>query len=342
MKRILGLSGAVLAATGLAAGARAQTELTFSTWVPPTHTLVTYGFVPWFEEVEKATGGKLKFKVLPKPVAAPNQHYDAVAKGQVDISYATYGYQPERFMPYLIAELPQLGETAVHNGVALWRIHKKYYEKLPIHKDVYLVGVMTHGPGMMHHAKKPIMTPADLKGQKVRVGGDVPKAIVEHFGGVVITQPAPKSYEILSQGIADGIFFPGEALKSFNIYKLVPHTTYVKGGLYSSSFWFAMNKAKYDSLPAEVKATLDKMGGEAFARFMGEKSWDRADGEGLALAKENKNSYQEASPELVAELSKVTAKIEADYASQLDKLGLPGKQVIAEFRAEVAKVAATK
>jgi TRAP-type C4-dicarboxylate transport system substrate-binding protein len=340
MNRAYAFASAAALALALAGKAQAQTELTFSTWVPPSHTLVTYGFVPWFQEVEKATGGKVKFKILPKPIAAPNQHYDAVAKGQVDVSYATYGYQPERFMPYLVAELPQLGETAVHNGVALWRIHKKYYEKLGIHKDVYLIGVMTHGPGMIHHTKKPVMTPADLKGQKIRVGGDVPKLIVEHFGGVVITQPAPKSYEILSQGIADGIFFPGEALKSFNIYKLVPHTTYVKGGLYSSSFWFAMNKAKWDGLPADVKAVIEKMGGEWFARFMGEKSWDRADAEGLALAKENKNTYQQAGPELVAELSKVTAKIEADYAAQMDKLGLPGKQVIADFRAEIAKVAA--
>lgn len=338
MKRILGVAASAALVVGVAGGAQAET-LVFSTWVPPSHTLNSYGFFPWFKEVEKATGGKLKFRTLPKPIAAPNQHYDAVVKGQIDISYATYGYQPERFMPYLIAELPQLGETAVHNGVALWRIHKKYFEKLPIHNDVHLIGVMTHGPGMMHHSKKPILVPEDLKGQKIRVGGDVPKAIVEHFGGVVITQPAPKSYEILSQGIADGIFFPSEALKSFNIYKLVPHTTYVKGGLYSSSFWFAMNKNKWEKLPAPVKATLNKMGGEAFARFMGEKSWDRADADGLAKAKENKNTFQEASPAFVKELEKVTAKLEANYAAQLDKMGLPGKQVIAEFRAEVAKVA---
>jgi hypothetical protein len=58
------------------------------------------------------------------------------------------------------------------------------------------------------------------------VGGDVPKAIVEAFGGVVISQPAPKSYEILSAGIADGIMFPTESLKSFNIASR-PYTTFV-------------------------------------------------------------------------------------------------------------------
>jgi TRAP-type C4-dicarboxylate transport system substrate-binding protein len=281
----------------------------------------------------------VKFRTLPKPIAVPNQHYDAVSKGQVDITYSTYGYQPERFMPYLVAELPQLGETAVHNGVALWRTHVKYYAKLPLHQDVYLVGLMTHGPGLMHHAKKPIMVPDDLKGQKIRVGTDVSRLIVNHFGGVVITQPAPKSYEILSQGIADGIFFPMESVKSFNIAKIVTHTTYVKGGLYSSGFWFAMNKDKFNSLPQAAKDAIVKNGGEAFARHAGA-GWDRADAEGLALAKDNKNTVQEASPEFVAKLNELTKKIEADYAAQLDKLCLPGKQVIADYRAELEKIKA--
>jgi TRAP-type C4-dicarboxylate transport system substrate-binding protein len=331
--------GGVVLAFGAAAGARAQTEVTFSTWVPLTHPISTYIFNPWFEKVEKDSGGAVKFRTLPKPIAVPNQHYDAVSKGQVDITYSTYGYQPERFMRYLVAELPQLGKTAVHNGVALWRTHVKYYAKLPLHQDVYLVGLMTHGPGLMHHAKKPIMVPDDLKGQKIRVGTDVSRLIVNHFGGVVITQPAPKSYEILSQGIADGIFFPMESVKSFNIAKIVTHTTYVKGGLYSSGFWFAMNKDKFNSLPQAAKDAIVKNGGEAFARHAGA-GWDRADAEGLALAKDNKNTVQEASPEFVAKLNELTKKIEADYAAQLDKLCLPGKQVIADYRAELEKIKA--
>ena len=113
----------------------------------------------------------------------------------------------------------------------------------------------------------------------------------------------------------------------------------MKGGLYSSSFWFAINKDKFDKLdPAAKKAIMDN-GGEAFARMAGA-GWDKADADGLALAKENKNTYGEASPEFVAELTKLTGKIEADYAAKLDKLGLPGKQVIADYRAELAKIKA--
>jgi TRAP-type C4-dicarboxylate transport system substrate-binding protein len=327
--------------TGLGAPAAAQTELTMSNWVAPNHPVVKYMMEPWAAQVDKATGGRVKVTMLPKPIAAPNQHYDAVISGQVDVAWATYGYQPERFMPYLIAELPALGETAVHNGVALWRTHKAYIEKAGIHKDVQLLGVMTHGPGLMHHSKKLILTAEDLKGQKIRVGGDVPKAIVEAFGGVVITQPAPKSYEILSAGIADGIMFPTESLKSFNIANLVPYTTYVKGGLYSSSFWFAMNKKKFDGLSKADQDAVMSVSGEHFARLAGA-GWDKADQEGREAMKAAGGKIQEMSPAFIGEIKKLTEKLEADYAAKMDKMGLNGKDVIRTFRAEVEKVAAEK
>jgi len=332
---------AAIVAAGLAVPAQAQTVLTMSNWVPAQHPVVKYMMVPWANEVAKATNGRVRIQMLPKPIAAPNQHYDAVINGQVDVAWSTYGYQPERFQPYLIAELPQLGDTAVDNGVALWRTHKKYIEKSGIHKDVQLLGVMTHGPGMMHHSKKFILKPADLQGQKIRVGGDVPRAIVQTFGGVVITQPAPKSFEILSAGIADGITFPTESLKSFKIAGLVKYTTYVKGGLYSSSFWLAMNKDKFAKIPKADQDAIMKVSGEHFARLAGG-GWDRADKEGVAAMKEAGGQMKPMSAEFVAELRKLTEKLELEYGAKMDAMGIDGKGTITFFRAEVARVAAGK
>jgi TRAP-type transport system periplasmic protein len=331
--------GGALAFAGTAA--QSQTVLTMSNWVPPQHPIVLYIMKPWADQVTKATNGRVRVNMLPKAIAAPNQHYDAVINGQIDLGWATYGYQPERFQPYLIAELPQLGETAVHNGVALWRTHKKFIEASGIHKDVQLLGVMTHGPGLFHHSKKHILVPADLQGQKIRVGGDVPKAIVEAFGGVVITQPAPKSYEILSAGIADGIMFPTESLKSFKIANLVKHTSYVKGGLYSSSFWFAMNKGKFEGLSKADQAAIMKVSQENFARLAGA-GWDRADKEGREAMKQAGGTIKEVSPQLVAELKKVSDRLERDYGAKMDAMGIDGAGAIKFFRAEVARVAAGK
>ncbi len=332
-------SAGLLAAAGTAA--QAQTVLTLSNWVPPQHPIVVYIMKPWADQVAKVTSGRVTVQMLPKAIAAPNQHYDATINGQVDLAWATYGYQPERFQPYLIAELPQLGETAVHNGVALWRTHKKFIEQSGIHKDVQLLGVMTHGPGLFHHSKKHILVPADLQGQKMRVGGDVPKNIVEAFGGVVITQPAPKSYEILSAGIADGIMFPTESLKSFKIAGLVKHTSYVKGGLYSSSFWFAMNKGKFASISKADQDAIMRVSGENFARLAGA-GWDRADKEGRVAMKEAGGTIKEVKPEFIAELKKVTERLERDYGAKMDAMGIDGAGAIKFFRAEVARVAAEK
>jgi len=330
-----------LAVVLAAPAAQAQTVLTMSNWVPPTHPIVLYIMKPWAEEVAKATNGRVRIQMLPKAIAAPNQHYDAVINGQIDVAWSTYGYQPERFQPYLIAELPQLGDTAVDNGVALWRTHKKYIEAAGIHKDVQLLGVMTHGPGLFHHHSKFILKPSDLEGQKIRVGGDVPKRIVEAFGGVVITQPAPKSYEILSAGIADGIMFPTESLKSFKIASLVKYSSYVKGGLYSSSFWFAMNKKKFEGLSKADQDAIMKVSGEKFARLAGA-GWDRADQEGRAAIKEAGGQIKECSPELVKALSALTAQLEREYGAKMDAMGIDGAGTIKYFRAEVARVAAGK
>ncbi|MGH8688309.1 MAG: TRAP transporter substrate-binding protein [Burkholderiales bacterium] len=335
----IALAGAVLAAAVPAA--QAQTVLTMSNWVPPTHPIVMYIMKPWADQVAKVTNGRVRIQMLPKPIAAPNQHYDALINGQVDVAWSTYGYQPERFQPYLIAELPQLGDTAVDNGVALWRTHKKFFEKSGIHKDVQLLGVMTHGPGLFHHHSKFILRTEDLQGQKIRVGGDVPKRIVEAFGGVVITQPAPKSYEILSAGIADGIMFPTESLKSFKIASLVKYSSYVKGGLYSSSFWFAMNKQKFEDLSKADQDAIMKISGEKFARLAGA-GWDRADKEGRVAIKEAGGQIKPCSPELVAALSKLTAQIERDYGAKMDAMGIDGEGAIKYLRAQVAQVAAGK
>ncbi len=339
-KTLIALAAAGVFA-GVAAAAQAQTVLTMSNWVPAAHPIVKYIMVPWANEVAKATNGRVRIQMLPKPVARPNQHYDAVINGQVDVAWSTYGYQPERFMPYLIAELPQLGDTAVHNGVALWRTHQKYIDKAGIHNDVHLLGVMTHGPGMMHHSKKFILKPADLQGQKIRVGGDVPRAIVQTFGGVVITQPAPKSFEVLSAGIADGITFPMESLKSFKIANIVKYTTYVKGGLYSSSFWFAVNKNKFAGISKADQDAIMKVSGEKFARLAGA-GWDRADKEGLEAKKAAGGQTKPMSAEFIAELKKLTEKLELDYGAKMDAMGIDGKGTIKFFRAEVARVAAGK
>src|SRR5512145_3493983 len=106
---------ALAVALAVCAPAQAQTTLTYSSWVSPQHHLSVWQ-ANWTAEVEKATGGRVKFQVLPKHPSAPPGTFDAVRDGLMDLSYVTASYTPARHVMPLLPELPGSGETAEINS----------------------------------------------------------------------------------------------------------------------------------------------------------------------------------------------------------------------------------
>src|SRR5205807_7347820 len=212
----------VVVLTGLAMAAAqpalAQTTtLTMSSWVSPQHHLTGVVLQGWANEVEKATSGRVKLQMLPKHPSAPPGTFDAVRDGLVDVSYVTASYTPARHILPLVAELPGGGGTAEINSVAYSRIHWKYLQKANEYKGVHLLAVFTHGPGQMFNTKRPIKNLTDLQGMKIRIGGGIAEAMARALGASAFVKPAPESYELLSSGIADGVFFPQESVVSFKL-----------------------------------------------------------------------------------------------------------------------------
>jgi len=340
IKSLITSLAAGVTAAGLAAGAAlAQTELTYSSWIPWTHPVNTNIYIPWMEAIEKDSEGRITFKRLPKPVASPPGHFDAVRTGQADVGFTVHGYARKRFAAYLFAETPFLGDRAETTSIALQRTHDKFLADKGFYKGVHLIGMNMHGPGQVHHSKKHILSPADMEGQKMRTGGPIPLAIVEGWGGVSIRQPSPKSYEILSTGIADGILFPYESVTSFNLTDLVPYSTNLPGGWYSSSHFLIMNPAKYEALSPEDKAVVDKWSGEAFAKLAGQ-GWDRINDKGLEDMLANGNKVVDASDELIAAVEKLNEGFLETYYASAAEAGVDGKEMLAYFKAQVAELSA--
>ena len=215
MKAFQKIAVAAAFATGglVATQASAQTTLTMSSWVPPSHHLTQTVLQGWANDVEKATAGRVKFQMLPKAPAAPPGTFDAVRDGLVDLSYVTASYTPARHHMPLMAELPGAGATAEINSVAFSRIHWKHFDKLGEYKGVKLIGVFTHGPGQMF-TKKQINGIAQIQGLKIRTGGGIAEAVAKALGTSAFVKPAPESFELLNSGVADGVFFPFESTRS--------------------------------------------------------------------------------------------------------------------------------
>jgi TRAP-type C4-dicarboxylate transport system substrate-binding protein len=331
----------ICAALAVPATARAQTTtLTMSSWVSPQHHLTAVVLQGWANEVEKVTNGRVKFQMLPKHPSAPPGTFDAVRDGLVDLSYVTASYTPARHILPLMAELPGAGDTALVNSVAYSRMHWRHFDKVGEYKGVKLLGVFTHGPGQMF-TKRPIATIADLQGLKIRTGGGVAEAVAKALGTSAFVKPAPESYELLKGGVADGVFFPLESIVSFKLETVLEQATLFPGGMYSSAFGFFMNEDKWNKLPKQDQDAIAKISGEHVARLAGA-SWDEADKKGLEALKKSGVKIVSAPPALVAEVQKRSAPIIDDWITKASAKGIDAAKVLAEFRAELKKVAAEK
>jgi TRAP-type C4-dicarboxylate transport system substrate-binding protein len=332
----------IAAAAAIAPCVNAQTTLTMSSWVSPAHHLTSVVLQGFGDEVEKASGGRIKFQMLPKhPSAAPGT-FDAVRDGLVDVSYVTASYTPARHVLPLIAELPGGGDTAEINSVAFSRVHWKYLHQAGEYKGVHLLGVFTHGPGQMFNTKRPIKSLADLQGMKIRTGGGIAEAMARALGASAFVKPAPESYELLSSGIADGVFFPQESVVSFKLDQLVKYATLFPGGFYSSSFGFFINEDKWNKFSKEDQALLTKFGGEYLARRAG-KSWDNVDrigNEGLRKAGAQIDTPNAA---LVKEIqAKAQPVIQGWIKEVKEKRNMDGAMLLKEFHAELTRAASGK
>jgi TRAP-type transport system periplasmic protein len=263
-----------------------------------------------------------------------------VRDGLVDLSYVTASYTPARHILPLMPELPGSGETALVNSVAYSRIHWKYFQKVGEYKGVKLLGVFTHGPGQMF-TKRPIGGIGDVQGLKIRTGGGVAEAVAKALGASAFVKPAPESYELLKSGVADGVFFPLEAVASFKLETVLEQVTLFPGGMYSSAFGFFMNEDKWNKLPKQDQEAIEKISGEHIARMAG-LSWDEADRKGLEAARKAGIKVVNADPAFAAEVRKRSTPIIEDWIKKASAKGLDAARILAEFHEELKKVAAAK
>lgn len=316
----------------------ADVTLRVSNWLPPSHPIVKDIVIPWGEKVKEVTEGRVEVTLLDAPLGPPAAHFDLVAQGIADLGFATHAYTPGRFGLTGIGELPFLTPNAEAASVAFWRVWEKMLKEKGEHDGVKIVSLWGHGPGMLFMGKKAASPLADLKGSKIRIAGDVTSQLVTNLGMSPIQAPSSETYEILHNGIADGIVFPPESIEFFKLTDTVTSALAVDGGMYNVSFFFAMNQAKFDALSPEDQAAIDAISGEALARVAG-KAWDAADAKGMEALK-GKVTFLDATPEDRKALEDASNSIYAEVKAKYDAKGVDFDAALALYKEELAKVAA--
>lgn len=297
-------------------------ELTYSIFFPATHqnTLLA---TEWANEISKRTGGRVKITIFSGGTLTPaDKCYDGVEKGISDLGMSVLGYTRGRFPLSEVIDLP----LGYRSGAVATDLVNAYYGKFhPKEFDaVKIMYLHAHGPGFLH-SKKRVASLADLKGMKIRCTGLAAK-IVAALGGTPVAMPMGETYDALSRGVVDGSMAPIESLQGWRWGEVVKSSTECYGAAYSTTFFVAMNKGKWNALPEDIRQIIEKVNAEWISKSG--KNWDDMDRAGKAFAVEKGNQIVTLSPEENDRWAKAVQPILDEYVKNMKDKGLPGAEAL--------------
>lgn len=336
MKNLMKSCIAALAVSVSALAAQAaDTTLTISSWAPPTHGMNAIMWPELVKQIEAATDGRVTAEIK-YGLGSPPAQYDLILDGAADMAWIFHGYNPGRFVATKMIELPGYEGNAEAASVAYWRAQEKFFDAANEHKGVKLIGLMTHGPGVLHSNAK-VTSLAEISGMKLRLGGGVSGDVGAALGATGIRVPAPKVYETLASNAADGVMMPMEGKASFKLFEVAKNTFSVPGGFYRGSFALIMNQERFDDLSDADRAALADVFGENLSRMAG-KAWDQIDAVGQAkLEATADNAFTAATAEDAAKWQGMTAPIIAGVLAEVTAKGIDAAAAQAFIAAEMAK-----
>jgi TRAP-type C4-dicarboxylate transport system substrate-binding protein len=325
----LALAAAVVLGAGAARAADVIT-LKLSHFVPPQHAFHKW-VVGWTQKIEQESDGRLKFEIYPNGqlVGPPNRQFDAARNGITDIAFCIHGVTPGR---YPMTELANLPFTWPSDGANLPEMAKRMTELAPKylaaeHTGLHILFMSMANPVVLY-SKMPIRTLEDYKGKKIRYASITNKLMLEALGASPMLIPPPEAQDALAKGVSDGAMFPHEAGFAYDLSSVVKYLT--EPPTASATFAMVMNPAKYNSLPPDLRALLDKEAGVNGAMSFG-KAWQ--DFEKFARATEIKKGMEiiTLSPADVAKMNELSKPIIETALAEQEKAGKPAREFFAAY-----------
>ena len=315
----------------LSGAVSATTTLHVATWLPPSNPQNSIVWPAWKNMVETATEGRVKV-VIENYTGAPKTIFDAVEDGVYDVGFSVNAYLPGRFKLASVAEIPGEISSAEAGSVALWRTYEKFFKSAQEFQGLQLLGLFVHGPGQLH-TKFPVNTLADLKGKKMRVGGGLVNELAARLEVTPISAPAPKSYELMQQGVVDGTFLPSEEQMTLRLFEVSDYLTIFPTGLYTTAFSIVMNEDTFADLSKKDREAIMNVSGEKLSRLAGA-TWGEADNDGIQIAKANGVNVTQLSPDdpRVKNVHKLEEGMDQTWIDSVADRKVDAKAALAYFR----------
>jgi len=214
-------------------------------------------------DVEKKTNGGLKFEIYPNSsLVKVNSQFSALRKGALDMSLVPLSYAggevPETNIGLLPALVPsyEIGSKWKNADVG------KLLSQILAEKGVVVVTWIWQAGGVASRGK-PVVTPDDAKGLKIRGGSREMDMMFKDAGASVLSLPSNEIYAAMQTGAMDAALTSSTSLISFRLEEVAKALTSGRG----KSYWFMfeplmMSKQVFDKLPKAQQDAIMSVGAD--------------------------------------------------------------------------------
>jgi tripartite ATP-independent transporter DctP family solute receptor len=312
MKRFQSLRRTVLASALLAAvsfaSAQSAVKLTLGHGAAPGNPRHEAA-VKFAETVKAKTNGRIEIQVAHSAQLGDDAAMvTALRSGTIDMSANSQGavasVVPEFAalgMPFMFADVQKAWQ--VMDGP----IGKELAEKSAA-KGMVLLGLWDNGIRHMSNSKRPLRTPADLKGLKMRTPPDaVTVDIMQAMGADAQQIKFSELYVALQQGVVDGQENPLTNIASAKLYEVQKYIS-LSGHKYESTP-FLMSKRSWDRLTPADQKVFTEASAEAtqMQRRLNKEADDKLVAElkakGVQVDTVDRNAFMEASKSVYSKWS---------------------------------------
>ena len=311
------------AALVLASQAFAQAKWDLPAAYPATN-FHTENLVQFANDVDKATGGKLKITVHANAslFKAP-EIKRAVQQGQAQVGEILLVNYQNEWQLFGADGLPFLADS-YDSAMKLYQVQKPILEKKFNEQGMSLLYAVAWPPQGIY-VKKPINSAADLKGVKWRAYSPATARIAELVGAQPVTVQAAELSQAMATGVVESYMSSGSTGFDTKTYEHIKYW-------YDTQAWLPknaviVNKAAFDALDAPTKQAVLKAAADAETR--GWAASKRVNTESLEKLKANGMNIVTPSAQLKADMKKVGDVMIKEW---LEKAGPEGQALVDNFR----------
>ncbi len=279
--------------------------------------------VEFANDVDKATGGKLKITVHANGslFKAP-EIKRAVQGGQAQIGEVLISNFSNEWDLFGADALPFLADS-YDEAVKLWRVQRPVFEKKLAEQGMVPLYAVPWPPQGIY-VKKPISSAADLKGVKWRAYNPQTSRIAELVGAQPVTIQAAELSQALATGVVESYMSSGSTGFDTKTYEHIKYW-------YDTQAWLPknvviVNKAALDALDAPTRSAVLKAAADAEVRGLAASK--RANTDSLDKLKANGMNIIAPSAQLKADMKKVGDTMLSEW---LQKAGPEGKALVDAF-----------